>query len=131
MKRLFEPGAIQTYTRVVTDQDIAAFDAGSVHPVYATFSLARDAEWTGRLFVLAMKEADEEGIGTGLTIEHKSPALLGQTVLFTATLWAVEGHEVITDYEATVHGRIIARGRQWQKILKKVRIEQLFRSLES
>jgi hypothetical protein len=40
------------------------FEGVNVHPVMATFSITRDAEWAGRIFVLAMKEEHEEGIGT-------------------------------------------------------------------
>lgn len=129
MKHPFDIGSVREYTHVVSEADIASFKAGTVHPVYATFSLARDAEWSGRLFVLDMKEADEEGIGTGLTIEHLSPALLGQTVIFTTTLTEVNGNEVVTSYVATVGKRVIARGKQWQKILKKEKIEHLFAAL--
>jgi fluoroacetyl-CoA thioesterase len=129
MKNPFSPGDTRTFTHVVTEQDTATFDSGQVHPVYATFALARDAEWSGRLFVLEMKEDDEEGIGTGLNIRHCSPALIGQEVIFTATLTEVNGNEVVTDFKVTTGDRLIAEGRQWQKILKREKIEKLFRSL--
>lgn len=130
MKNPFRPGDVKTYTHVVAEADTASFASGAVHPVYATFSLARDAEWAGRLFVLEMKEAHEEGIGTGLTITHHAPALLGQEVIFTATLHEVNKNEVINDYEAKVGDRLIAAGRQWQKILPKEKIDRLFSSLQ-
>jgi predicted thioesterase len=69
----------------VSHADTANLDSGQVHPVYATFALGRDAEWCCRLFVLEMKEEDEEGIGTFLSIEHRSPALENSQVVFTAT----------------------------------------------
>jgi hypothetical protein len=69
---------------LVLNEDCASFESGNVHPVYATFALGRDAEWACRLFVLEMKEAYEEGIGTFLTIHHKSPALVGSNVLFNS-----------------------------------------------
>ena len=61
MKQLFAPGSEKSYTKVVSAEDIARFESGTVHEVYATFAIARDAEWAGRLFVLDMKEDDEEG----------------------------------------------------------------------
>jgi predicted thioesterase len=130
MLQNLQPGAVRTFSRVVTHEDAAAFDAGTVHPVYSTFALTRDAEWSGRLFVLELKEADEEGIGTGISVEHLSPALIGETVTFTATLTALRGNEVINDYIACVGDRIIAKGTQKQKILKKDRLEALFQKLE-
>ena len=129
MKNPFAIGDSKTFTHIVTEEDVARFDSGQVHPVYSTFALARDAEWSGRLFVLEMKEEDEEGIGTGITVVHHSPALMGQEVVFAAVLTGVERNEVITSYEAKVNGRLIASGGQRQKILKKEKLEGIFGSL--
>lgn len=126
----FSIGDTRTFSHTVTGADAAAFESGQVHNVYSTFALARDAEWSGRLFVLEMKEAGEEGIGTGITVMHHSPALMGQEVVFTATLAEVNKNEVVTDYTAKVNGRLIADGRQWQKILKKEKLDKLFDSLQ-
>lgn len=125
----FNTGDKKEYRHTVTDADAARFDSGEVHPVYSTFSIARDAEWAGRLFVLEMKETEEEGIGTGITITHHSPALMGQEVLFTATLSEVNKNEVVVDYTAHVGDRLVASGKTWQKILKKEKIDRLFESL--
>lgn len=130
MKNPFNIGDIKTYTHTVTQEDIARFDSGTVHEVYSTFALARDAEWSGRLFVLEMKEEGEEGIGSGLNVTHISPALVGQEVTFTTTLVAINKNEVITDYKATVGSRTIAEGRQWQKIVIKEKLDRLFNSLK-
>jgi predicted thioesterase len=100
-----------------------------VHPVYATFALGRDAEWCCRLFVLEMKEADEEGVGTFLTIHHHAPALLGAEVVFTAEIKSINGNEVICSYQAHQSDRLIASGEQGQKILKKEKFERIFNQL--
>lgn len=112
------------------EADVAAFESGKVHPVYATFALARDAEWVCRLFVLQMKEADEEGIGTFVTVEHVSPALVGQTVTFVATIKELNGNSIVCTYTASVGPRLIAKGEQGQKMLKQERLQQLFGSLK-
>ncbi len=130
MNNPFSIGDTKTYTHTVTAADAAAFESGEVHNVYSTFALTRDAEWSGRLFVLEMKEAAEEGIGTGITVMHHSPALMGQEVIFTATLAEVTKNEVVTDYTAKVNGRLIADGRQWQKILKREKLDRLFDTLK-
>ena len=70
MVNSFKAGDKKYFTKVVSENDTATFDPGQVHPVYATFALGRDAEWACRLFVLDMKENDEEGIGTFLHIDH-------------------------------------------------------------
>ncbi len=129
VKNPFVRGDIRQYSKIVEDTEIAEFPSGTVHPVYSTFSLARDAEWSTRLFVLEMKEADEEGIGTFVEVRHHSPALVGMEVIFTAKLESVLGHEVICSFEAHVEERLIATGRTGQKILKKEKVERLFGSL--
>ena len=73
-----------------------------------------------------MKEEDEEGIGTGITVKHISPALVGQEVVFTAMLKEVNKNEIVTKYNARVGDRTIAEGTQWQKILTKERLERIF-----
>lgn len=126
----FQRGDKQEFVRVIRSEDIAQFDSGTVHPVYATFALARDAEWSGRLFVLAMKEDHEEGIGTLLEIQHVSPAFVGQTVRFEACFIEVTAKgEIINSFEAFVGDRLVARGKQGQRILPKEKIERLFAGL--
>jgi fluoroacetyl-CoA thioesterase len=129
MRNLFSPGDEKQYQHEVTVSDIASFKEGMVHAVYATFALGRDAEWCCRLFVLDMKEADEEGVGTFLTIHHHAPALLGATVLFTARVKSITGNELICTYEAKQGDRIIATGEQGQKLLKKEKLERIFNQL--
>lgn len=126
----FNIGATKTFIHKVVDGDAARFESGEVHNVYSTFALSRDAEWSGRLFVLEMKEPGEEGIGTGITVTHHSPALMGQEVVFTATLAAVNKNEVVVDYTAQVGDRLIGSGKTWQKILKKEKLDRLFESLK-
>lgn len=126
MKDNFKPGDIKTFVQVVGKADTASFESGQVHAVYSTFALVREAEWSGRLFVLEMKEEEEEGIGTGITVKHLSPALVGEEVIFTAVLKEVNGNEIVTEYIARVGDRTIAEGAQWQKILKKEKLERIF-----
>jgi predicted thioesterase len=132
VKNPFKPGDQKTFKVVVTEADTPNFTAlrkqdggGQVHPVYSTYAIARDAEWCGRLFVLDMKEADEEGIGTMASVEHVAPAHIGDEVLFTATVESVTGNEIVTTFEARSRDKLIARGRTAQKILKKEKVARL------
>lgn len=134
MKNPFKPGDQKTFKIVVTEWDTPNFAAlpkekggGQVHPVYSTYAIARDAEWCGRLFVLEMKEDDEEGIGTMASVEHVAPAHVGEAVLFTATVEAITGNEIITTFEARSGEKLIARGRTAQKILKKEKVARLLK----
>ena len=128
MKDIFKVGDKKTFKVTVSPADTASFEAVEVHPVYATFALGRDAEWACRLFVLEMKEADEEGIGTMLNIDHVSPALVGSQVCFEAIVDSINQNEIICTFQAKVGDRLIAKGMQGQKIIKKARLEALFSS---
>lgn len=130
MKSVFKIGDVKTYQKIVGPEDIAEFESGKVHDVYGTFALGRDAEWSSRLFVLEMKENDEEGIGTFLTIQHHSPALLGQTVTFTAEIIKLEKNIIDCKVTAAVGDRIIANCSTGQKIIKKEKLNLLFESLK-
>lgn len=130
MLQKFEIGDEKVYTHQVTKADTATFAAGTVHPVYATFALTRDAEWAGRLFVLEMKEEHEEGIGTFVEVQHLGPALIGDTVTITASVESIQGNELVCSFVARVGDRLIAKGRTGQKILERKRLAQLFKGLE-
>jgi fluoroacetyl-CoA thioesterase len=126
MKTLFKPGDKKEFRKMISQADVAAFNGEEVHPVYATFSLARDAEWTSRQFVLEMKSENEEGIGTFLTIEHKGPAFIGEEIYFTAWVDHIDGNELICFYEARVSERLIAIGKTGQKIFERSKLEKIF-----
>ena len=129
MKNIFKPGDKKSFKRIVTESDQAIFHDGKVlHPVCSTFSLARDFEWSSRLFFIDMKEDDEEGVGTMLSIDHKSPAFIGEQVEFTATVESVVKNELICVIEAKVDDRVIATGKTGQKMLKREKLSQLFRT---
>ena len=130
MQNPFQTGDKQHFQRMVRLEDCATFESGNVHPVYSTFALARDAEWTCRLFVLEVKESDEEGIGTFIQVEHQSPALAGEQVNFEAVLESVIKNEIICAFTAKCGDRLIASGKQGQKILKKQKLQTLFEKLK-
>ncbi len=126
MKLIFKPGDKKVYTKNVSEADVAAFHGEVLHPVYSTFALARDFEWSSRLFFIEMKENDEEGVGTFLTIEHKNPARVGDEVSITATIESIRNNELICNIEAVCGARLIASGKTGQKMLKKEKLSSLF-----
>lgn len=125
MKNVFKPGDYKTYSHTVTEKDIAAFETGMVHELYSTFALARDAEWSSRLFVLEMKEEHEEGIGTFVNVQHKAAAKMGDVVLFTAVIKSIERNEIICSIIASVNDKTIAEIETGQKILSKEKLKNL------
>lgn len=130
MKNIPEPGATKIHRVQITKSDIAAFNNGVVHEVCSTFALAREVEWSSRLFVLDMKEEDEEGIGTMLEIRHLGPAFVGEEVEIKAVVEQFEKNELICSYEARVKDRLVAKGRTGQKILKKERLRAVFNNID-
>jgi predicted thioesterase len=126
MKTIFSPGDQKKYSKKVEEGDVAAFHGNVVHPVCSTFVLAREAEWTTRLFVLDLRDDDEEGIGTFVHIDHKSPAFVGEEIEFTGRVEQISGHELICSFEAKVDNRMIATGKTGQKIFKREKLNSLF-----
>jgi fluoroacetyl-CoA thioesterase len=129
MKTPFQPGDIQEFSVIISEKDVAHFDQQQVHDVYATFAIARDFEWAGRLFVLQMIEENEEGIGTMVEVNHIAPALIHQKVQIVARLDSLIENEIICSMEARVGKRLIATGRTGQKIMNKERINRIFAAL--
>ena len=127
MKQIFKPGDEKQYRKIVQVEDVASFHGKVVHHVCSTFTLAREIEWTTRLFVLDMRDDDEEGIGTFLTIEHKGPAFVGEEIVFTGVVESINGPELICKFHARVGVRTIAVGKTGQKILRREKIAQLFK----
>jgi len=131
MKQVFKIGdRIQFERSVRFLEDAASFEGKNVHPVYATFAIARDGEWTSRQFVLEMKEDDEEGIGTFVEVQHLASALIGEIVLFTAIIYELEKNVINCSFTATVGKRVIAIGKTGQKIIKKEKLNLYFESLK-
>lgn len=128
MRALIKPGDKREYKKVVSKSDLAIFHDRPIHPVCSTFALARDIEWTTRLFVLDVVDQNEEGIGTMLTIDHKGPAFEGEEIIFTGWVDQLNGDELICFYEARVGERLVAIGKTGQRIMKKEKIDAIFKA---
>jgi fluoroacetyl-CoA thioesterase len=131
MKDIFRNGDKKVYRKTIAPEDQAIFHDQLLHPVCSTFALARDFEWSSRLFFLDMKEPDEEGVGTSLVIEHRGPAFVGEELVITATVEDAHGREFICSIEARVAERLVAIGKTGQKMLKKNRLKEIFTRPES
>ena len=125
MKQFFLPGDKKTYRKIISENDVARFEAGLVHQVCSTFALAREMEWASRLFVLEMKEEDEEGIGTMLHIDHRGPAFPGEELEIIAEVTGQKGNSLTCGITVLAAGRLVATGQTGQKILKKEKLAAL------
>ena len=125
MKSVYKINDKKWHVKLVGADDLASFDAGIVHPFCATFVLAREMEWSSRLFVLDMLDDNEEGIGTKLEINHLSPAIEGEELMIEAVIVELDKNEIICSITVSVGKRLIARGITGQKILKKTKLASL------
>lgn len=126
MKEIFKAGDVKEFRTTVKKEDVASFHGSVVHQVYSTFALARDAEWTTRQFVIEMKEADEEGIGTHLEIRHEGPGFVGDEIIISGVFEKFAHGELTCSFVARAGTRIIATGKTGQKILKLEKIKSIF-----
>lgn len=126
MKSCFNPGDKKINVFTVMPSDQAIFHGEILHPVCSTFALAREMEWSSRLFFIEMKDEDEEGVGTFLEIQHRSPAFVGEELMIIATFGSMVGSELLCNIEVSVGKRIIAMGKTGQRMLKKERVNAIF-----
>ena len=126
MKNLPNTGDIRVYRKKIVEADVAAFHGEVLHAVYSTFAMARDMEWSSRLFFIEMKEEDEEGVGTHLSIDHLTPAFVGEELVMSAQVISLTGNELICDIEAKVGERIVAKGKTGRRMLKRDKLKKLF-----
>jgi predicted thioesterase len=112
---------------VVTDAMTVHFDElGAVHPVYATYSMARHFEEAGRKLLLAHLEPGEAGIGTAVSVEHLAPAWPGDRVRVTARCARVRGNRLTCACRAVdAAGRELGRGTTVQAVLTEEAVAAL------
>jgi fluoroacetyl-CoA thioesterase len=131
--RPIPPGFSQTLTVLVTDAMTVQFEElGAVHPVYATYWMARHFEEAGRKIILPFLEEGEGGIGTQVDVQHTASALPGMTVTITATFERMEGRRVVCRMEAVnALGDAIGTGTTTQMALPQTRIDANFETLRA
>lgn len=121
-----QPGDTKYHSFSVSNEHFPAFEGSEVHEVCSTYVLAREVEWTTRMFVIPMLEENEEGIGTMLNLDHKSPAFEGDQVKIKAIVDSMKGNELICSFSVSTGDRLIAEGKTGQKIYKRKKLKQIF-----
>ncbi|HWG84119.1 MAG TPA: thioesterase family protein [Deinococcales bacterium] len=117
---------------VTPDMTVHFGELGSLHPVYATYQMARHFEEAGRKVLLPHLEEGEEGIGSALTVQHTASALVGMRVTVTATLDRVDGRRLFVDTVATNEiGDEIGRGSTVQVVMPRQRLDEGFARLQA
>ena len=120
---------------IVTPEMTVRFgELGPVHPVYATYSLAKHMEEVSRKLLLPCLEDGEEGIGHLVETRHLSSALVGMRVTVSSSYdpQRSDGRRVAARCEARSElGDVIGQGRTEQFVLSREDIEARFAALEA
>lgn len=114
-------------TLVVTRAMCPHFDGVLAHPVIATWTLVHEFEITGRKLLVPFLEANDEALGTHVSIDHLAPAGIGATVRITATVESCTARKLRCDMAAHCGARLLARGKFDQAFVHK---DRLHRTLE-
>jgi fluoroacetyl-CoA thioesterase len=112
-------GATAALDVVVTDDMTVDFtELGKVHPVYATYTMAKHFEEAGRKLLLRHLEPGEAGIGRSVSVEHLAPAWVGDPVRVTARCVEVRGNRLTCECTAVdAEGRLLGRGTTGQVVM--------------
>ena len=112
-------GETATLDVVVTPAMTVHFDElGPVHPVYATYTMAKHFEEAGRKLLLPHLDAGEAAVGRSLSVEHLAPSRVGERVRITARCVGVDGSRVTCACTATdADGAEVGRGSTVQVVL--------------
>ena len=118
-------GAAAELDVVVTPEMTVRFDElGPVHPVYATYSMAKHFEEAGRKLLLRHLEPGEAGIGRSVSVEHLAPSWVGDALRVTARCVEVRGNRLTCACTAVdADGREVGRGTTVQAILSEEALE--------
>jgi fluoroacetyl-CoA thioesterase len=126
MKESLRPGVSKT-ARIEVDRDRTISFMGEEDRVYGTPFLVGDIEMTCRQLILDHAEPGEDSVGTGVSIKHLAPTLLGMAVEITATVAAVDGRKVAFEISAKdaidqictgTHGRFVVDVKKTVERLK-------------
>jgi predicted thioesterase len=110
---------------VVTPAHTVDFDEmGKVHPVYATYTLAKHFEEAGRKLLVPHLETGEAGIGTAVSVEHLAPSWVGDAIRVTARAVEVRDGRLTCECRAVdSYDRELGRGTTVQAVLPATVIE--------
>ncbi|MBW7916202.1 MAG: thioesterase family protein [Trueperaceae bacterium] len=103
---------------------------GRLHPVYATYWLAKHMELVSRKLLLPFLEAGEESIGHSVNVNHLASALPGMRVRLTARCRRLETNRVHADCRAESElGDLVGEGATVQVVLSATRLASGFEGL--
>lgn len=121
---------------LITDEMTVDFgELGRVHPVYATYWLAKHMEEAGRKILLPFLEEGEEGLGTAVNVKHLTSALPGMRIevvaRHTRTVSNQRTYRIYAECEAHSElGDLIGTGTTEQYVTSAEKVAANFADLE-
>lgn len=121
-------GYTATFTLTVTPEMTVDFEElGQVHPVYATYWMAKHMELVGRKVLLPFLEPQEEGIGYAVNVRHLAPALPGMHLTVRGEHLRTAGNRLYVRCEVhNAWGELVGDGETTQVILPSQVIQERF-----
>lgn len=111
---------------VTADMTVDFAELGRVHPVYATYTMAKHFEEAGRKVLLPHLEGGEEGLGSSVSVEHLAPSWVGDRLRIEARCVEVSGNRLTCEVTATDgDGREVGRGTTGQVVLPRDVLDRL------
>ena len=120
-----EPGTFSERTWQVTPEMCPHFDGVLVHPVYATWTMVHHMEVVGRKLIVPYLETHEEAVGAHVSVDHKSPALIGSNVTVRAEVETATAHRLTCTVSARCGPRLIGQGVLVQVVMQKTRLDAM------
>ena len=114
-------GATAILEVLVTDDMTVDFtELGRVHPVYATYTMAKHFEEAGRKLLLRHLDDGEDGLGRAVTVEHLAPSWVGDQLTIEARCTETRGNRITCACTATDgDGREVGTGSTVQVVLPR------------
>lgn len=122
------PGYLATFEVEVTPEMTVDFEElGPIHPVYATYWMAKHMELVGRKVLLPFLEVGEEGVGYEVRVRHLAPALPGMHLRFTGEHLRTERNRLYVRCRVVDQwDRLIGEGETTQVILPAAELHARF-----
>ena len=119
-------GATATLDVVVTpDLTVDFAELGRVHPVYATYNMAKHFEEAGRKLLLRHLDDGEDGLGRSVAVEHLAPSWVGDRLTIEARCTEVRGNRITCACLATDgDGREVGTGSTVQVVLPRAVLDR-------
>jgi fluoroacetyl-CoA thioesterase len=119
-------GETATLDVVVTpDLTVDFTELGRVHPVYATYNMAKHFEEAGRKLLLRHLEDAEEGLGRSVAVEHLAPSWVGDRLTIEARCTEVNGNRLTCACRAVDgDGREVGTGSTVQVVLPRAVLDK-------